>query len=56
MLDAAVAVLAVFDETRTKGGTYSAVRKARLRGMPGVHIDPYTTRIWVGLPDLRKVA
>lgn len=56
MLNDATALLAVLDLNRTSGGTWSAVRKATLRRMPGVHVDPYTSLVRIGLPDLRKAA
>lgn len=47
MLDASDAVLAVLDSTSTSGGTFSAVQKARRRGMPIVHIDPAARAVTV---------
>ncbi len=52
MLADCAAVCAVLDVTRTKGGTLSAVRKAVRRGLPGVHLDPVTQIVRVGLPEV----
>lgn len=40
MLAASDAVVAVWNGSKTGGGTASAVRKARQRGLPIVHLDP----------------
>lgn len=44
MVDAAHAVVAVWDPGRQSGGTYSAVRKTRAAGLPIVHINPAARR------------
>lgn len=40
-------LIAVWDATRTTGGTVDAVRKARRRGLPIIHLDPaaHTSRL-----------
>ncbi len=50
MLDAASAVVAVLCSSTTKGGTWSAVQKARRRGLPIVHIDPDRRAVTVRQP------
>lgn len=40
MLDVADAVFALWDESKTKGGTYGAIVKALNRGLPILHADP----------------
>jgi uncharacterized phage-like protein YoqJ len=40
MLAAADAVLALWDESKTKGGTHSTIMKAIELGLPIIHLDP----------------
>ncbi|HLL69101.1 MAG TPA: hypothetical protein VK453_25800 [Micromonosporaceae bacterium] len=40
MLQASVAVVAVWSPDERAGGTFSAVKKATRRGLPVVHLDP----------------
>jgi hypothetical protein len=47
MLASADAVLAVWDPSRPRGGTWSAVRRAARLGLPVVHVDPGARRVAV---------
>lgn len=50
MLDVSAAVVAVLKGSKTSGGTASAVRKARRRRLPLVHLDPERRTITLSDP------
>ncbi|GAA2623937.1 hypothetical protein GCM10010399_64090 [Dactylosporangium fulvum] len=50
-------IFACWDARKRAGGTYSAVRKARDRGVPVVHIDPAAQVVCgIGCPRITSIA
>ncbi len=56
MLDAAGAVLTVWEPARLDGGPAAALREAARRQMPGVHLDPVARRVHFRLPPQENLA
>ena len=56
MLDAADAVVAVWDATHRYGGTWSALNIAEARGMPGIWLDPRTRKVEFRLPTAAELS
>jgi hypothetical protein len=55
MLDAAGALLTVWEPGRLDGGTATTLAEAVRRGMPGVHLDPVNQTVTFRLPDLEDL-
>ncbi len=55
MLDAAGAVIAVWDPARRTGGTHATLIKAVRRGHLGVHLDPTGRTVSFQLPTIRQL-
>lgn len=50
------AVVCVWLPTKRAGGTWSAVREAVRLGRQGVHLDPSSQMVRIGLPNVRRRA